>query len=262
MLQAKEIHLSRGGRAILKAINLDLPTGQITTMIGPNGAGKSSLLKILSGEWLPSQGQVSMQDRLLSEFSPSELAKMRALVPQSSSLSFDFSIREVVSMGVLTGASESTEDLVAAALNDVGLEAQALQTYTSLSGGEKQRTHIARALVQVRSFPSKKDRYLLLDEPSSSLDLVYTERLMRLIKSLAEDGLGVFLIMHDVNLASAWSDQVLVLAKGKLVAQGCPGAVIIPHVLRDAFEIEPQIIAHPHSGRPLVLPSVPPSGLS
>jgi len=257
MLIARNIAFALNGHQILNGVELVLEPGQITSMIGPNGAGKSTLLKILTGEWIPEQGDVTLAGRALSDYLPFELSKKRSVVPQSSSLSFDFLVSEVVRMGVLPDAVGVGPELVVQALDDVGLSAKSSQAYTSLSGGEKQRTHIARALVQIRSFPDEGERFLLLDEPTSSLDLVYTQRLMKLVSRLAGEGVGIYMIMHDVNLASAWSDQVLILSGGTLLANGTPEAVITPEILGAAFDVESKIMPHPQSGRPLVLPVVP-----
>jgi iron complex transport system ATP-binding protein len=257
MYLGRDICLQRGGRLILSNVDLEISSGQITTMIGPNGAGKSSLLKILAGELRADSGELLLNEREISKWSPSELATVRAVVPQSPSLGFDFLVYEVVHLGL---AKSGAEDLVSQAISDVGLQAQTQQKYTSLSGGEKQRTHLARALVQIRSCPTSSPRFLLLDEPTASLDLIHTEGLMHGLASLCKTGVGVFMIVHDVNLASVWSDHLVLLTDGAVVSDGVPDVVITSENLEKCFSVEANIIAHPQSGRPVVLPSAPRQG--
>jgi len=251
---AQNINFSRGTRTILQDVSFEIRRACVTTMIGPNGAGKSTLLKMMAGELAPDAGELRLNERPISEWSPKELAQLRAVVPQSPSLSFDFLVQEVVQMGLI---GKPKDRLVDQALHDVGLQRQAAQKYTSLSGGEKQRVHLARALVQVLSSENTSPPFFLLDEPSASLDLIYTEKLMNLISDLSNNGVGVFMIMHDVNLASVWSDQILILHEGTILAEGPPESVIHAENLERCFNVNASIIPHPQTGRPVMLPVAP-----
>jgi iron complex transport system ATP-binding protein len=229
MLEAKSIFLTLGQRQILSGIDIELPAGAVTAILGPNGAGKTSLLRILSGEWEADSGQVSLNGSPLRQIPVRELGKLRAYLHQESSLTFAFTVRE----GVLLGrsphmqGSERPEDYAAArkALAEVDLADREGDLYTALSGGEKQRVHLARVLAQIDEPGIEETRYLFLDEPTNNLDLSHQRTIYQVVRRLADSGTAVCMVIHDLNQAIQVADNILILDKGAVALQGHPQTI-------------------------------------
>ncbi len=229
MLSGKQISLTLGGRDILREASLDLEPGRITAILGPNGAGKTSLLRILSGEWHPTRGQVLIEDEPLHSIPIRRLGQVRAYLHQESSLDFAFSVLEVVLLGRSPHmrGGERPDDYTAArrALLQVDLQDREGDSYTALSGGEKQRVHLARVLAQLDSPGHQEPRYLFLDEPTNNLDLSHQRTVFRVARSLARERVAVCLVIHDLNQAFQVADEVLVLEEGRIALRGSPLAI-------------------------------------
>lgn len=236
----------------LKDVSLQAFRGEILGVLGPNGSGKSTLLRIMDGLIGPHEGCVRLKGRMLRELSRLELARCVAMVSQENHFQFSFSVMEVVLMGRFPHMRrlqfEGERDWVAArkalqATNTLGL---ANRDIHALSGGERQRVLIARALAQEPSV-------LLLDEPTSFLDLRHKREIFRLAASLARDaGLGVVVVSHDIELASQYCDRLIVLKEGRVVAAGAPGDVLTAETIGAVFECPVLVDAHPDTGRPRV----------
>ena len=191
---------------------MTLERGMVTVVAGPNGAGKSSLLKLLSREVEPTTGRVSLNGRAIGAYTSEELAHQRAVLPQASELSFPFTVLEVVRLGLLirgTTGGDTTE-IAREMLQTVDMLQFAHRFYHQLSGGERQRVHLARVLCQLASANTDLDQqFLLLDEPTSSLDLKHQIEVLRIAGRYAERGAGVLAILHDLNMSAlsptAWS---------------------------------------------------------
>lgn len=231
MLEARDIHLRLGAREVLKGIGLRLESGQMTAILGPNGAGKTSLLRILSGEWASSAGEVRLDGRPLAAFSPRELGLRRAYLHQESSLDFAFTVEEVVMLGRSPHmeSGERPEDYAVArqVLEAVDMLERAGDLYTRLSGGEKQRVQLARVLAQISHPSGGKDeaaadqtRLLFLDEPTNNLDLSHQSAVFRVARSVAAAGAAVCMVLHDLNQALRHADQIILLDKGRIALQG------------------------------------------
>ncbi len=194
MLEARHVSVTAGGNFLLKGVGVAARPGRIVALIGPNGAGKSTLLRVLSGELMPTHGGALLDGRPLAAFSAAELARRRAVVPQASALAFPFTVLEVAMLGItVPGLSPTTSAARAAgieALAAVGLSALADRLYVHLSGGERQRTHIARALCQIAASAARADqtRCLLLDEPTSNLDLAHQSLVLEAVRRQASGG--------------------------------------------------------------------------
>ncbi len=219
-------------------------------VVGPNGAGKSTLLKVLSGEIVPDSGAVLLDDRPLKSLSPAELARRRAVLPQQTDVAFPFSVAEVVGLGLLGGraAGQRIESLLAR----VDLPGFAERRFDSLSGGERQRTHLARVLAQLDQGASDLPRFLLLDEPTASLDLSHQLLVLNIARAHARRGGGVFAVLHDLNLAAMVADHLLVLKQGRLLFQGTPEEVLTDRTLNEAFDVRARVNMAPDS--PFILP--------
>lgn len=222
-------------------VTLDIQANDFVGIIGPNGAGKSSLLQLLNGAVVPSQGKVLFTGRPLYRFSPRELAKNVASVAQINHPAAGLRCRDVAAMGLLPykrwfdGDNEHDEQRVLLALGYVGLQHKALAFTNTLSGGELQRLYIARALVQ-------QARVLLLDEPTNHLDVQYQHQILQLLQRI---GKTVVCCIHDLNLAARYCNKLLLLAEGRVVAFGAPAEVLQAAQLEQVFSLPCEVSSHP-----------------
>lgn len=223
-LEARDVHLSYGGRRVLQAVNLVARPGRLLSLIGPNGAGKSSLLSVMAGLCRPSFGNVVLDGRPLADWPTHELARRRAMLSQKVRLGFGFRVEEVVMLGRSPhGASPQATDrrIVDAALQATSARHLAGRNYLELSGGEQQRVQLARVLAQVWEC-GPEPGWLLLDEPEAGLDVAHQHEMLRHAKGMARQGYGVVVVLHDLNLAARYADDVALLAQGRLVCHGHP----------------------------------------
>jgi iron complex transport system ATP-binding protein len=241
VLALEGVGFSRGQREILRDIDLAVTPGRVTVAIGQNGAGKSTLLGIMSGLLRPHAGRCRIHDRDVATLKPAELARWRAVLGQSISLTTPFTVEEVVRLGLPARTLKETADqLIGRALADVSLGEFRLRQVTTLSGGEQQRAHIARVMLQLRAqSPDARGhgRYLLLDEPTAHLDPAYQLALARVVRAFAAEGGGVFAILHDLNLAAALADEIVVLREGRIIASGAPQATLTATLLHKVYGI-------------------------
>lgn len=255
MLQAENIQTAYGNKPVLKGINLRLSPGKIVSVIGPNGSGKSTLLRALSGVLPLQAGRIWVQNRDLNQLSPIERARHIAVVPQAINLPPAFTAFETVLLGrtpyLNWFGSASQRDLAAVeqAMQRTHILDLAHRAVGELSGGEQQRVMLARALAQ--SAP-----ILMLDEPTAHLDLQYQISLLELIRCLArEENLAVLIILHDLNLASRYADEVAVLVNGRLLAEGSPHDVLTPGLLSQVYQVPLQVHAIGAAGIPMITPA-------
>ncbi|WP_257295475.1 heme ABC transporter ATP-binding protein [Endozoicomonas sp. YOMI1] len=252
-LEVQGISVQIGDRHLLQDINLTLKPGEVVSVLGPNGAGKSTLMKVISGERKPSSGLVLVNGR--NDWPLNQQALMLGVLPQSSSLSFPFTGQEVVLLGRIPCASHHDENLMITreALNKVdGLHLKD-RHYTTLSGGERQRVHMARVLAQIWDESPYGQRYLLLDEPTSALDPAHQQLTLKMARQEADQGIGVMVIMHDLNLAARYSDRIVILRNGEMAAEGTPHQVLTPETIGQVFDIEVSVSEHPAYHCPLVV---------
>ncbi|MBX8527107.1 heme ABC transporter ATP-binding protein [Pseudomonas cichorii] len=253
MLRAENLHIHRGAQSVLADIDLQLLPGEVLGVLGPNGAGKSTLLAALCGELEPSQGNVWLLQRLLSQWPGAERARNLAVLPQSSTLSFAFRVDEVVAMGRLpheTGR-EVDEQVVREALQAADALHLAERSYMTLSGGERQRVHLARVLAQL--WPGTGNCTLLLDEPTSMLDPLHQHTTLQAVRDFANRGAAVMVILHDLNLAARYCDRLLLLDKGRVYSLDRPEVVLQPDALKAVFGLEVLVQSHPERGHPLII---------
>ncbi len=254
-IEAKNIHYHHKGLPLLQDISLSIPNRKITAIIGPNGAGKSTLLKILSGDMSPQQGHVYYQDVDIATLSLNTLAGLRSVVNQHSNVAFDFSVEDIVLMGWLP---QQSGEYLAIAFTEVCRQCQLQQllprSYNTLSGGEKQRVQFARALLQIwqPQDEAQNPRYLLLDEPTASLDVGAELQLLRMTSEKACANTGILIVLHDLNLAARFGDQLLLMHQGRLVAAGTPEQVLTPRLLTEVYQTPIGVTEYPHSDRLLI----------
>lgn len=255
-LAAQGIGVHRGGRALLRDLELAVRPGEVLIVLGANGAGKSTLLRCLSGELTPDDGMLSLNGQALATWTPRDCAKRRATLPQQSLLNFPFTALEVALMGRIPhgGPRRADIDIATQALAAAEAAHLAERRYTTLSGGERQRVHLARVLAQVwQPLPTDEPRYLLLDEPTANLDLSHQHTTLGLMRQWAWCGLGVLVVLHDLNLAAQYGDRIAVLKEGRLAAVGEPRGVLEPALIAEAFGLPVRVIAHPELDCPLVI---------
>lgn len=257
MLRARDVSVEFGGCRILTGVSIEVRAGKVLGILGSNGAGKSTLLKVLAGHMRPTSGSVEIEGKPLGSHGVAMLASIRAVVPQATAMSFQFTVSEVVALGIgVPGFRRADSDrIVQRCIAEVGLGDLATRGYSSLSGGEQQRVNLARALAQLEASPRPGGgALLLLDEPTASLDLKHQSTAMAVIEERARKGLAVAIVLHDLNLAAAWCDEVLLLAGGSVKAVGRPAEVFSARSLSEAYgcPLRPNVM--PAGGRPFVLP--------
>ena len=254
MLAAREIDHSYGPHRVLDGVSLEVAPGEVHALLGPNGAGKSTLLKILAGELAPSRGPAAMNGRALESWSPAEAARRRAVVPQFTSVTFPFTAAEVVALGRAPHGSRDAERISRQALaaTDAAHLAEAL--FPTLSGGERQRVALARGLAQIWEPPAGGGpRCLLLDEPTSSLDLAHQHAILALARGWARGAVAVVVVLHDLNLAAAYADRISLLNRGRIAAAGTPAEALDPDLVAEVYGISVTRTRHPDNGQPVIL---------
>ncbi len=263
MLQAQRLACARGARTVLSDVSLCLPAGEVLGVLGANGAGKTTLLSTLAGELPPADGDLRLDQRPLPQWKASELARRRAVLPQSPSLAFDLEVHAVLAMGAYPFpelAPAALDELAQRALQLAEAGALAARRYATLSGGEQQRVQFARVIVQLLAAkPAREYRLLLLDEPIASLDPRHQVGLLQAVSRLArEEGIAALVVLHDVNLAAAWCDRLLLLAQGRAVALDTPSRALTSAHLETVYRLPARVLEHPdRAGQPLVLFGTP-----
>ena len=245
-INSKNISLFYDEKEILKDISIEIKEGKITTLIGPNGAGKSSFLNIISGDLDFYNGDVFYNQRNLAEINIQEKAFLRSVMAQSQAIVFDFSVREIVEMGWLEKGnvkySYNFKTALKEILEECDIDYLKNRKFNTLSGGEQRRVHFARSLLQLwRESNSVDPCYLMLDEPTSNLDLFHQIKMMNAIKKLSNEGVGIFMILHDLNLAFKYSDYIAILKNGKIVSFGEPMSIINGDILSNTFGVKIQV---------------------
>ncbi|MCI5165670.1 MAG: ABC transporter ATP-binding protein [Candidatus Electrothrix sp. GM3_4] len=239
--QLEQVDFSYKDQPVLAGIDLTLSSGKCYGILGPNGSGKTTLLDLLCGLSVADKGVIRYRDTLLERWQARELAKRVALVPQDFQVRFGFSVREVVEMGRhphlgrFASLAESGHALIDAVMEEMGVDRFATRSVTRLSGGEKQRVAVARALVQ-------DPEVLLLDEATSNLDIYHSLSILALIRHrVAEQGLTVVAAIHDLNLAAYFCDELIFLKNGRIVCQGSTDEVLRPDVIQEVYGVEAQV---------------------
>ncbi len=253
MLRVDNLQIRRGRKTVLADVTLDLKPGEVLGVLGPNGAGKSTLLGALCAQLHPDEGQVWLDDRELKDWQGAQRAQRLAVLPQVSTLDFAFRVEEVVGMGRLPHQSGRVRDdeIIEAALQAADVGHLSGRSYLALSGGERQRVHLARVLAQL--WPGEAGQTLLLDEPTSMLDPLHQHTTLQAIRSFADRGAAVLVILHDLNLAARYCDRILLLENGRPHALDTPAQVLRPELLKAVFGLDVLVQPHPELGHPLII---------
>ncbi|MFD3743639.1 ABC transporter ATP-binding protein [Nocardia sp. NPDC058633] len=253
-LAADAVSLGYGERVIVDELSLDIAPGVVTTVIGPNGCGKSTLLKSLGRLLRPREGQVVLDGKAISSMKTKDVARVIGMLPQTPVAPEGLTVADLVARGRhphqswLRQWSADDETEVAAALAQTGIADLADRTLDELSGGQRQRAWISMALAQGTDI-------LLLDEPTTYLDLAHSLEVLDLVDRLhAEFGRTVVMVLHDLNLAIRYSDELVVMRAGTIVAQGKPADIVTADLLAAVFGLEATVLTDPVSGRPMIVP--------
>lgn len=254
IVQTRSVTMRINDATLVDGIDLSVSHGEMVAIVGPNGAGKSTLLRLLSGDLQPTLGEVSLKQADLRSYSPAQLATHRATLSQHVNVTFPFTVEEIVRMGAGDLSAAAARPLVNAAMDEVAVGHLRHRQLPTLSGGEQQRAHFARVLVQLtRGETLNGPGLLLLDEPTSSLDLRHQIELIEIAGRRARNGTAVVAILHDLNLAVRFASRIIVIHRGGVVADGAPRQTITNEMIRKVFEIDVAIRYH-DDGSPILLP--------
>lgn len=249
MIDVNDVSVSLGGAPILDGVSFAVPAQSFVALVGPNGAGKTTLLRTINGVLTPDSGSVVIDGNDIRSLSPRATARLVATVPQDTSISFEFSVRDVVAMGRTPHRSRfqraDDSDTVEQALQRVRIAHLADRPVDSVSGGERQRVLLARALAQ--DAPA-----MVFDEPTASLDINHQVRTLELVRDLVTEGATALAAIHDLDLAARFCDSIVVLSDGRVLANGAPESVLTESVIKQAFGGRPHIHQNPATRSPSV----------
>ena len=253
MLRVNQMTIHRQGNTLLDNVSFEVGARQLVALVGHNGSGKSTLIKALAGEMKSSKGEVSLDERAISEYGSKALARKMAYLPQQLPEAAGFTVRELVMLGRyphqkwLQKPSQADHDKVAEAMRVTQVERFADRLTSTLSGGERARAWLAMCLAQDTD-------YLLLDEPLAALDMHYQMEVIELIRRLVdEQGLSVIIIIHDINLAAQYADRIIALKGGRICHNGDISSTMQPSILHDIFNVTMQLLTHPVTGQPVAV---------
>ena len=253
-LKIKELNVSLSKKEIVKGINLAVANNKFIGLIGPNGSGKSTLLKAIYGVIKPSFGDVFISDKNIKNFNKTSLAKTLGVVSQFNTINFDFKVIDIVLMGrapykgLLEQDNKNDYDMALKALSQVGMIDFAQKSFSSLSGGEKQRVILARAITQ-------NPKILILDEPTNHLDIKYQLEIMSIVKNL---NICVLAALHDLTLASQFCDELYVLKDGIIACKGTPNEIITKEMIKKVYDVESNVYVNPITKK-LSIEYIPPN---
>ncbi len=255
MLTAARVSLAVDRVPLVRDASVRVQPGRVIAIMGPNGAGKTTLLRLIAGDVAPDTGAVTYDGQALEQISLTERARRRAVVPQRSSIAFGFSVLETVLIGRYPhgGDHAGTTDVRIArrALARAGVAEFESRRVTTLSGGELARVMLARAMAQIDGDTGA--RYLLLDEPTGALDPAHQHHILRLLRDMARESVGVLMILHDLNLAARYADEIVLMRGGSVTACGSPDEVLTPALIAATFDVEAVIVPNPSGSRPLIV---------
>lgn len=251
-----QVKANKKRKHILQDVSFEASSGEFLAILGANGAGKSTLIKLLSQEMKPTQGNILWKKRFLRKTSPQKMALERAVLTQNIQMSHDFPVNEVVLMGryphfknyPLTKDWEAVETT----MQQTDTLAFKGRTYASLSGGEKQRVQLARALAQLYDEQVQTSKLLLLDEPLNNLDVRHQHNCLRLSQNFAQQGNVILLVMHDINLAAMYANKILLLHQGQVIGFGNPTEVLTEENLSHCYDFPVKVEHHPYHQCPAV----------
>lgn len=251
VVSAQNVSVVRGGRTLLNQVSIELRAGQVLALLGPNGAGKSTLMSLLSGDVRPDRGSVRFIEREIGSWSLPELARRRSVLLQDNQLLFPFTVHQVVEMGRApwrrTPLEDEDNEAIAEAIAAADIAHLGNRRVPSLSGGERARVAFARVM-------AGRTGVMMLDEPTAALDIGHQESVLSLARDRARAGDAVLVVLHDLNLAAAYADQIALLRQGEIFAHGSPDDVFTAENISEVYGTPVEVIQHPMTGRGIVMP--------
>ena len=256
MLAAQHLSVAIDGTALVRDVSIEVQPGKMVAVMGPNGAGKSTLLRVLAGDLEPDTGAVTLDGLALADVTTLERARRRAVVPQRASIAFGFTVLETVLLGRYPHGGDNARDvdirIARHAMARTGVAEFETRLAPTLSGGELARVMLARALAQIEC--DGHPRYLLLDEPTGSLDPAHQHHVMRLLRDVVGGGdVGALIILHDLNLAARYAHEVVLMRSGVVLARGAPDQVLTPAPIAAAFDVDAVILPGAEGTRPVIV---------
>lgn len=251
----EHIAFSASGKSILRSISLAIRSGEFTAVAGPNGAGKSTLLKIISGELTPESGRVTINGAPLRQISVRNLSLLRAVLPQHTSVTFPFTVEEIVALGRSphTASYRENREMMRQAMLLTDTLRFRDRYWHTLSGGERQRVMLARVIAQILPEHSKTPKYLLLDEPASWLDMARQQEIFSIVNQLCSRNIGVLAVVHDLNLAAAFADRMIFIKNGQVVAEGSIPETFTKEIIASVYDCPVKIWRESALGVPFVI---------
>lgn len=254
ILNVENVRVNYGEKQILKGINLDIEKGKIVSIIGPNGCGKTTLLRTMSRNLKPNQGRILLNGQDINKLKSKNIAKKMAILSQTNACPEDICIKDLVSYGrfahkkLFSSLTDEDNKIIDWAINRTGLNKMKNRKVATLSGGERQRAWIAMAIAQ-------KPSVLLLDEPTTYLDISHQLEILDLIKSLNEkENITIIMVLHDINQATKYSHELVVIKNGELYCKGTPCSIISDDMLKDVFRLEADIGEDKDTKKPVIYP--------
>lgn len=253
-LRARGLSLGYGDRLVVEGLDLEIPHGALTAIVGPNACGKSTLLRSLVRLQPPRAGAVELDGRPVATWKAKEVARELGFLPQTALAPEGIRVEALVRRGryahqsVLGGWTPTDVDAVDRAMASAGVSDLADRLLTELSGGQRQRVWIAMVLAQ-------ETPYLLLDEPTTFLDIAHQYELLRLLRDLVDNGRTVVVVLHDLNQAARFADHVVAMREGRVVAHGAPADVVTADVVEQVFGMQAVVVPDPVAGTPMVVPT-------
>lgn len=253
-LEIAQLQFGYDQNPTLKNLNLSLKEGKLTVILGPNGSGKTTLVKLMSKMMPPDSGHIYLHLSDIMKMSQKEISKSLAIVPQNTAVEFDFTVEEIVAMGRYPHLKRFEQEgpadweIINEAMRATDVLDFKHRPINALSGGEIQRVIIARALAQ-------KPKILILDEPIAHLDIQHQIELLKLVKQLAQtQHITIAMILHDLNFAMAFADQVVLMHEGNIAAEGLPEDVLVPDLIKSVYGVDICLIKNPVTGMHHILP--------
>jgi len=227
--------------SILRDVSLEIKGGEILSIIGPNGSGKSTLMKVLAGDIIPDSGSVIINGKNLNDIEISSRAIIRSMMSQTQNIVYDFDVREIIEMGWLESSIDQAnghlENAIRSISNECGIDHLLKRKFNSLSGGEQRMVHFARTLLQSNGLQKNLQKYIFFDEPTANLDIKRELNILNVIRKKAKEGFGIFVVLHDLNLAYNFSDRIILIKDGKINKMGDPNDVFEDEILSEVYEV-------------------------
>ena len=260
MYMAVDISLVIRGKKLLDGVNIGLEPGKFTAVVGPNGAGKSTILKVMANEHSVYEGAVLLNGKNIEKYKAKDLSMMRAVLPQSTDVQFAFTVSQIIAMGRHSHRATQRENqlVIEEVMTVTGVESFADRQYLSLSGGEKQRVQLARVLAQVWE-ETMYPRYVLLDEPTSSLDIMQQQNIFSLARKACERNIGVMAVVHDLNQAVQFADNLYFMREGRIVISGDAKQVFTKANIEETFCCRVNVYHDPCNSCPYIIPEKAPA---